>query len=134
MLDRITAVCLAAVLGTMVACGGDGSTPGVRSECAAFGGAGLDCEDMPIESSVDACFKLVGCGAIPLENPTDNSDCCLDWAFCVRELERLDDFNRDFVFACIEASSCDELKTDRSPEGPGRGEQGLPLCLQHGNL
>lgn len=115
-------------------CGDDGATPGVRGECASFGGAGLECEAAPIESPADACERLLECGVIPLENPESSPDCCFDWARCMAEIEGLDDFNREIVYACIEASSCDDLKTDRSPEGPGRSEPSLPLCLQHGNL
>jgi hypothetical protein len=121
-------------LGAAVACGGDDATPGLRGECATFGGAGLECSNPPIESPADACQKLLDCGAIPLVNPSENPECCFDWQRCMTELERLDDFNREIVFACVEISSCDELKTDQSPDFPGRGEESLPLCRQHGNL
>lgn len=115
------------------ACGDDSATPGLRGECSAFSGAGLECESPPIETPADACARLLDCGAIPLENPPDQPDCCFDWARCMAELEGLDDFNREQVFACVEISTCDELKTDSSPDSPGRGEPSLPLCLQHGN-
>lgn len=121
----------AAALGA--ACGDDSSTPAVRGDCASFGGAGLECDSPPIESPADVCQRLLDCGVIPLENPADNPDCCLDWAHCMDEVEGLDDLNRQAVYACVETSSCDDLKTDRSPEGPGRNEEALPLCLQYGN-
>ena len=133
MIARTFAVTVA-IAAALAACGDDDTKSGVRGDCAAFGGAGLDCEPVRIQTATEACWRLVECGAIPLENPPDDPGCCLDWQFCVREIERLEDFNRDFVLSCVEHSTCDDLKTDRSPDGTGRGDENLPLCLQHGNL
>lgn len=119
---------------TLAACGDDASTPGVRGACGYAEGGGLECDDEPIASASDACWKMVDCGVIPVANPNDDENCCLDWAHCVEEIEGLDDTNQGLVLSCVETSSCDALKTDRSPEGPGRFENGLPLCFQHGNF
>jgi hypothetical protein len=128
-----TAVISLIIATASAACGDDGSLRGVRGECASFGGAGLECESPSIETAADACWRLVDCGVIPLANPEGNEECCFDWSRCMSEIEGLDDYNRDLILACVETSSCDELKTDRSPEGPGRNDEALPLCLQHGN-
>ena len=86
-------------------CGDDGPTPGVRGPCGYAEGGGLDCEDEPIESAIDACWKMVNCGVIPVANPNDDENCCLDWAHCVEEIESLDDYNQGLVLSCIETSS-----------------------------
>ena len=115
---------LSAMLLVGLGCGDDGATPGLRDECSSFSGAGLECESPPIESAADACQKLVDCGVIPLD-----AEGAFDWAECMARLEGLDDYNRELVFACVEVSSCDELKTPGSPDSPGQ-----PLCLEHGDL
>lgn len=101
-------------------CSGDDVTPGVRDECASFGGAGLECEREPIESIADVCEKLLDCGVFPLDNMNG-----FGWTECMALDDDLDDLTRETIFACVEISSCDELKREN-------GEP--PLCLQHGDV
>lgn len=115
---------------SLAACGDDESLQGVREPCATASGTLLGCDDDPIESPEDACWRLVACGVIPLEHETD---WVLDWASCVREIERMSEARYDYTLQCIEASSCDDLKVDNSPVNPGSSDPTLPLCLQYGD-
>lgn len=115
---RLTLMLLGIGLAT-AGCGGDDVTPGVSDECGSFGGAGLECDFGPIDSIDDVCNKMLGCGVFPLESDG------FDWQSCMNLADELTDLNRDIIFACVEVSSCDELK---------RVDGDRPLCLQHGDI
>jgi hypothetical protein len=122
-------------LGTIVcallgACGDDQPTPGLRGECAQTGGTLLGCDDGVIETAEDACWKLVECGVIPVDHTDDG---VLDWSRRVTEIRVTQNERERFILACVEASSCDDLKDGRSPINPPRWEDALPLCLQYGD-
>ena len=89
---------------------------GVREPCSTAGGTLLGCDQPPIDTPEDACWRLVECGAIPLEH---EENWVLDWASCVHDIERLSEPRYEFALECIETSSCDDLKVD--------------LCLQYGD-
>lgn len=123
------AVC-AVVSAVLAACGDDQPTAGFRGECAQAGGTLLGCDEAPIESAEDACWKLVECGVIPIDHEDDG---VLDWPRCLTEIRNTQNEREAFILACVEAASCDELKQDRSPINPPRWEDALPLCLQYGD-
>jgi hypothetical protein len=106
-----TAVALAA------GCDFEGVTPGVQEQCATPTGVPLGCPRQPIEDSTDACLKLVGCGAIPVDNPEEE----VDLVGCIEAIDGLEGFQLDFTLNCVEASTCDELKS-------------APTCFEHGRL
>jgi hypothetical protein len=83
---------------------------GSRGNCE-FGGTLTDCENAK-RTVMDACWREVDCGAIPLhrDNPNDNG---MDWDTCVDRLERTEDDVVRLVVACIASSTCDELRTGR---------------------
>jgi hypothetical protein len=115
------------LLAALAACDYDSGTHGVRSACAEPGGAGLDCEPLPIETAEDACWKLVECGAIALE-----AEGRFDWDRCVSHVRGLPSYRQDFALACIEGARCDELLFAGSPN-PSRNPSNFPPCLQHGD-
>jgi hypothetical protein len=116
------------------ACGDGESLQGMREPCSNASGTLLGCDDMPIESPEDACWRLVECGVIPLEHEDDD---VLDWATCVRMIERMSEARYEFALQCIETSSCDDLKVSSgsygSPVDPRRWDMSIPLCLQYGD-
>lgn len=95
----------------------DGRLQGTREPCATASGTLLGCDDTVIETPEDACFRLVHCGAIPLDS---DEDYVFDWDRCVFDVQRLPEYRYDLAIACIQNSSCDELKDDslRSPDRP----------------
>lgn len=122
------------VAASQPACGDGESLQGVREPCSNASGTLLGCDDMPIESPEDACWRLVECGVIPLQYELeDDDDWVLDWAICVRMIERMSEARYEFVLQCIETSSCDDLKVEYSPVEPRRGDLSIPLCLQFGD-
>jgi len=70
-----------------------------------------------IETAEDACFRLVHCGAIPLQS---DEDYVFDWDHCVSDVDRLPEYRYDLALSCIQNSSCDQLKDDslRNPDRP----------------
>lgn len=116
-----------AVLLLAAACGDDGSKQGVRELCAAPGAA-QNCAGSTLTTAEDLCWRLVECGAIPIERPPED-DSVFDWSRCVGFTNGLDDFQFEFSLACVEASTCDELKTNNAPNSP----RSVPLCLRHGD-
>lgn len=123
--SRLSLVCALA----LAACNVDGAVHGVRDECAEPSGAalGYGCEQPPIETPEDVCWRLVRCGVIPVEQ-NDR----FDWGDCVAEVEAMFEERFRAVAACVEVSTCDELLSGNSPE-PYGGDDNLPLCLQHGD-
>lgn len=120
---------VAAALG-VAGCNIDDAAQGVSEQCATGSGALLDCEDQPIESAEDACWRLVRCAAIPLANTDEDPNQFFDWAHCVEHIDRLPNELYDATLFCVEAATCDDLKAGNAPE-PYRGDLNLPLCLQH---
>lgn len=117
---------LVAWLGLAGACDGtDGRLQGVREPCATASGTLLDCDDAPIRTEEEACFRLVHCGAITLNS---DEDWVFDWDRCVRTFEQLEDFRYELALACVQYASCDDLKTDNSPRNSEP-----PLCLDFGD-
>ena len=103
---------------------------GLRGPCAGSSGPFVGCEDVAIETSEDACWRLVECGAIPLAQNDPNLQWVTDWDECVDDLERLPADRHALVLACIEAASCEDLLLDNSPTAPG----GEPLCYEFGRI
>jgi len=89
-----------------LACGDDATDPGVRDQCADSSGVIIGCTPRAVETPMDACWKLVDCGALP--QSSDN----YDWADCVRDIERMIEERQSLVLACVDASTCDDLKAD----------------------
>ena len=90
----------------LCACG-DGT--GTSAECA-FGGQLTDCPDA--EQTIEAaCWRLVDCGAIPVEVEDPNNPFAFDWGVCVDGLADLTEDRERLVVSCIAAASCDELRS-----------------------
>lgn len=113
----------------LASCDSGRALQGTRGPCSTASGEALGCDEAEIVSADDACWRLVECGVIPLKNPEDNPDAFFDWARCVRYVESLSDARFGVVLACVDAASCDDLKTENSPTRTND----LPLCLQFGD-
>jgi len=97
-----------AVLVMAAACGaGDDTTDGAHAQCT-FGGELTDCPDAA-RTPEDACWRLVDCGRIPVDDESDPN--AFDWGTCVDGLSRLTTDRRQLVLSCVAASSCDELRS-----------------------
>ena len=112
---------LAALLCIAGACGIDPPRSAARGPCTSDTDTGPDCEPVALASAEDACWRLVQCGALPVANPESDPTCCFDWGACVNHVDSLPDEQFEMSLACIEASTCDDLK-------PGSGG-GLPHCV-----
>jgi hypothetical protein len=95
------------------ACDGTGSADGARGPCAAGGQILGECGE--VETIEDACWKLVECGVMPVEHQDPNAR---DWQRCVDELSFLEAHRAEAVVACVDASSCDALLVNDSPNNP----------------
>jgi hypothetical protein len=97
---------------------------GTRGACAA-GGQVLgeaDCRD--VVTMEDACWKLVECGVMPLDDPEDGPD----WGRCMQRLEQeLDADASEVALECIALSSCEALIVNDSPVDPFE----WPDCLEY---
>jgi hypothetical protein len=114
--DRIFQPGFAAVLCITALCASCDSTKsvdGARGRCA-VGGAINGCEATAL-TAIDACNKMVDCGAIPVDHEDPNG---FDWGRCVDDLSSQQPDQQRFTLACIAAAPCDELKTDGSPNNP----------------
>jgi hypothetical protein len=108
----ITSVTLVLAL---AACGaGDDVAQGAHGRCA-YGGALTDCDDTE-RTAEAACWRMVDCGAIALNNDTE--DYIFDWDRCVDTIERLTADRQALVIDCVAASTCDQLRVDGSPDRP----------------
>jgi hypothetical protein len=87
---------------------GDDVADGTRDLCAE-GGELNACSSVP-GSPREACWRLVDCGAIPLQRGTEDYE--EDWDRCVRDLEDMPEASRRLVIGCIGASTCDQLRLD----------------------
>lgn len=103
-----SASCMLACM--LMACGmGDDTVEGGRAQCE-FGGALTDCPDAD-KTSEGACWRLVDCGALPVEVDDPNNEFAFDWGRCVDVLDTMIEDRRRPVVACVAASTCDELRT-----------------------
>ncbi len=86
---------------------GDDTTDGARGVCA-FGGQLTDCPDAE-RTPEAACWRLVDCGRIPVDDEGNNN--AFDWGTCVDGLSRLTTDRQKLVIDCIASSTCDELRS-----------------------
>ncbi|MCA9678765.1 MAG: hypothetical protein H6709_12375 [Kofleriaceae bacterium] len=105
------------------ACDDMGGASGARGACLT-GGQLLGCED-EIVTAEDACWKLVGCGVIPVDNQDPNGR---DWGRCVGRIGGYDEDAQQIVIACVATASCDLLTVNDSPVNPYE----WPDCLELG--
>lgn len=103
--------CLVLVL---VACS---NADGTRGQCAE-GGELADCPEA--ERTVEgACWRLVDCGAIPLNAGNDQmTEYRFDWNRCVLDLDTARTDQQRIVIDCIAASTCDSLKQSVDGDNP----------------
>lgn len=87
---------------------------GVQGACFTPTGTPLGCDDAPIETTADACDKLVACGIVPVDREMGG-----DYGDCLRVIDELERFQYEFALACIEASTCEELASTST-------------CVEHG--
>ncbi len=80
---------------------------GTRGQCAE--GGELEACPEAERTAEGACWRLVDCGAIPLDSGSDNPD-RFDWNNCVTSIMRLTDDRQRVVIDCIAAATCDSLK------------------------
>jgi hypothetical protein len=100
------------------ACGGDGTSAGTRGQCAE--GGQLNAGTCPVDRTPEgACTYLVECGVIPISSDNNNR---FDWGACVDTIQRFIATGEELVIDCIEASTCDALKVDGSPDDPNEGQ------------
>lgn len=110
------------IAATALACGDDGPTTGFADECANAGGTLLGCEPRPVETTHDACWKLVECGVIPVQ-----SEFNFNWGGCVSQIDDMAIERKRFVLECIDTASCDDLKAD-----PDTGRGPASICGEFG--
>jgi hypothetical protein len=85
---------------------------GARAECE-FGGALTDCPDA--ERTVEAaCWRLVDCGRIAVDNPDEDGNPFNDndWGSCVEGIEDETADRETIIINCIASATCDELRVD----------------------
>jgi hypothetical protein len=111
------------------ACDDNEDLGGARGPCAA-GGTLVGCDDSA-RTAEAACWRLVECGAYPLEAKNDDGSDDpggLDYGRCLSRLESLTDARARVIIACVASSTCDELWAPGSPEPYGE-----PACFQYGD-
>jgi hypothetical protein len=118
----ILAALLCSAAGGIVACGIDSPRPPPRGQCSPEEDPRTGCEPVALASAEEACWRLVECGAVPVANPESDPGCCFDWGSCVNRVESMADEQFELALACVESSSCEELR----PIAPGA----LPRCLE----
>ncbi|MBZ0235324.1 MAG: hypothetical protein K8M05_23555 [Deltaproteobacteria bacterium] len=112
------------------ACDDYESIDGARGPCAS-GGTLAGCEDSE-RTAAAACWRLVECGAIPLEARNDDGSDdpnVFDFGRCLNRLETLVEERARVVIACVSSSTCDELWSPGSPDNT----YVEPLCFQYGD-
>jgi hypothetical protein len=101
---RAWTCCLLLALG---GCGlGDDVADGSRAQCAE-GGALNDTCTREVTTPEQACWRMVDCGALQLHRDNQGS---FDWSRCVGEIQDTGDVQARLIIACINASTCDQLK------------------------
>jgi hypothetical protein len=106
----------------LVACS---NADGTRGQCAE-GGELSACPEAE-RTPEGACWRLVDCGAIPLDLGSAMVD-HFDWNACVGYIDGLRSDQQRVVVNCIAASTCDSLKPSDTRD-PDPAEIG---CLQPG--
>lgn len=109
---------------SLAACDDTGSHDGARGPCAAGGQVLDDRSCFEVETTEDACWKLVECGVIPLDHENPDG---VDWGRCVNRLESYDDDAAATAIACVDLASCDQLTVNDSPANPYE----WPDCLEY---
>ena len=71
--------------------------------------AKLGADAKVVATPTGACWRLVDCGRIPVDN--DDPD-RFDWGNCVDSIESLTSDRQHLVINCIAVSTCDELRTN----------------------
>src|SRR5688500_1902425 len=92
------------------ACDDNGDLDGARGPCAA-GGTLAGCDDSE-RTAEAACWRLVECGAYPLEAKNDDGTDDpggLDYGLCLSRLESRTEERARVIIACVVSSTCDEL-------------------------
>jgi len=85
---------------------GDDVADGTRGLCAEGGELNDNgCHTNP-QTPWDACWRMVDCGAIPLNQVMGG----FDFDDCLDDIESRLDAAQRLVIACIGASTCDQLK------------------------
>lgn len=130
MRARVLAALVLVIPPLLVACDFDGAAPGVRGQCATAVGDPI-CDNVPIESSSDACWKLVQCGSIPVASAEDRDD--FDYARCLARFDSIGDHRAEVSMACIEASTCDQLRFEGGRDTPRPNSESMPPCLEYGD-
>ena len=92
---------------------GDDTTTGAHAACAQ-GGALTMCPDT-VRTPEDACWRLVDCGAIPVQSGTTDNH--FDWGDCLDTIESADTAGETLIIACIAQSTCDALDVRTDPNG-----------------
>ena len=114
-------------LAAVAACGnGDDTNTGTRAECAA-GGALTDCPEAA-RTAEGACWRLVDCGAIPIDSDNTNR---FTWGKCLDGLEAATSDRQRLAIDCIAVSSCDQLRVKSSPGNPSANDF---ACLRTAGL
>jgi hypothetical protein len=85
---------------------GDDVANGSRGQCAE-GGALNDTCTSQVRTPEQACWRLVDCGALPVFRGEAFRS---DWDSCVAEIWDTGDVQEKLIIACINASTCDQLK------------------------
>ena len=94
------------------ACDNTNEVDGTRGPCG-FGGDLSACPASALTSD-GACWRLVDCGAIPLDANGNG----FDWGRCVDAIEGMTADRQTFVIDCVASSTCDALKVGGSPADP----------------
>lgn len=103
---------------------------GARGSCAS-GGTLAGCPDSE-RTPEAACWRLVECGAIPLEARNDDGSDDpdgFDFGRCLNRLESLVEERARVIIACVVSSTCDELWSPGSPDDT----YFEPACFQYGD-
>jgi hypothetical protein len=96
---------------------------GTRGPCAAGGQVLGEDGCREVVTIEDACWKLVECGVMPLDDP----DSDVDWGGCMFRLEQqLDRDAAEVAVECVALSSCEALIVNDSPVDPYE----WPDCLE----
>jgi hypothetical protein len=107
----------------LVACS---NADGTRGQCAE--GGELEACPEAERTPEGACWRLVDCGAIPLDSGSDpNNQYAFDWNRCVNIIDGARTDQQRIVIDCIAASTCDSLK----PNGNDRSQI---ACIVAGGL
>ncbi|HEY4238903.1 MAG TPA: hypothetical protein VGM88_03775 [Kofleriaceae bacterium] len=116
------------VLALAACSAGDDTVAGTRGQCAE-GGALEDCPAAE-QTAEGACWRLVDCGAIPLDSDDPNATYIFDWGKCVDGIDGLTADRQRLVIDCIAASACDALRVQGSPTNPNTGQM---QCIRIGD-